>query len=217
MKILRQTNFSNKEQKAIRRKFDIQQGRAAGNRKTNFRQSETTVRDITSRANLMTDDQLANSLKETSNLAKRKKLGLSYNGDGNLFPGLNDKVAVPEEILKRGRQSSRDRGRIHGNLHERISTRSNGEVLSEGGWVKERFGGSSLRDGEYTKSLPNNFANTPVGKSIEKHKKVAEELRKKKVTRQKLGKAAAIGLGAAAVGAASYGAYKHHKNKKKED
>ena len=57
MKILRKC-FSNKEQKKLRRIFDIKSGRDAGNVRTSLWQSETSVRDITSRAKLLDDKKI---------------------------------------------------------------------------------------------------------------------------------------------------------------
>lgn len=235
MKILRKY-FSNKEQKRLRRELDIKLGRDAGNLKTDKigLQDDELVRNITSRAKLMDDKDIIEGLKKTNNLSYRKKHGLktrkgTKKGLWGISTDDSTHVSVPEEIVRRGRKSSRDLGSKHGNLHERISNRSRGEVISQ--WPsKENFGRDNAWSdnyGKYKKTLPNNFLNTAEGKkqtavkeSIKKHEKIAAELRKKKVNGEKLKKATAIGLGSAAIiGGAAYGIKKaiDKKNKKSSE
>lgn len=233
MKILRKC-FSNKEQKRLRRELDIKLGRDAGNLKTGF-QDDELVRNITSRAKLMDDKDIIEGLKKTNNLSYRKKHGLktrkgTKKGLLGIITDDSTRVSVPEEIVRRGRESSRDLGSEHGNLHERISNRRRGEVIRQ--WPsKENFGRDSNawgdNYGKYKKTLPNNFLNTAEGKkqtavkeSIKRHEKIAEELRKKKINGEKLKKASAIGLGSAAIiGGTAYGIKKaiDKKNKKSSE
>lgn len=234
MKILRKC-FSNKEQKRLRRIFDIKSGRDAGNVKTSIWQSDLSAREITSRAKLLDDKKIMDDLESLNNLSTRKKHNLKIKKHGldqveesmDKLLGRGPSVAVSEEIVRRGRQSSRRQGSSYGNLHERISKRRPGEAVSHTGlWDKARFGkNTNLGDdyGKYSKTLPNNFLNTAEGKkqtavkeSIKRHERVAEELRKKKVNGDKLKKAGAIGLGVAGAAGLGYAAYKHHKNKKKD-
>lgn len=215
MVILR--TFSNKEQKRLRRKYDLEQGMKAHH--SNFpdgifrdKTSEQSAAEAKSQAKRLGKDKTNELLKKGRDISftEKSKYGFFEKRvpkiDGISNQELKE-IIQAEDLLRAGRKASRRESNfpsisVEGkeeNLNTRINRAKTGGVLSG-----DRY------------SLEDRW-------NLRKAKKAAEEAKEQELQALKKAKnirnakiAGGVALGTAAVGTGVY-AYKKHKNKKREE